>query len=65
MLSDRQRTEEFVAYDLEDADGKVLLLRDFSFQSLPRPSASGVATSFPTHLAMGAAVAEQMNFHVR
>ena len=53
MLSERQKTEEYIAYDLEDAGGKVLLLRDFSFQSLPRPSASGVATSFPTHLAMG------------
>jgi hypothetical protein len=52
LIPERFRTEEFIA-SLEDTGGKVLLLRDLSFQSLPRPSADGIATSFPTHLAMG------------
>jgi hypothetical protein len=51
-LPERFRSEEYVA-SLEDTGGKVLLLRDLSFQSLPRSSASGIDTSFPTHLAMG------------
>ena len=40
-------------YDLENREGKVLLLRDLSFQSLPRSSPSGIPTSFPTHVAVG------------
>jgi hypothetical protein len=52
-LPDHLKTETYVAYDLEDTGGKVLLLRDLSFQSLPRRSASGIPTSFPTHLAAG------------
>jgi hypothetical protein len=52
MLPKHLRTEEYVA-SLEDTGGKVLLLRDLSFQSLPRSSASGIATSFPTYVAAG------------
>jgi hypothetical protein len=52
LLPEHLRTEEYVA-GLEDTDGKVLLLRDLHYQSLPRPSASGIATSFPVHRAMG------------
>jgi hypothetical protein len=53
VLSERLKTEAYVAYDLEDRGGKVLLLRDLSFMGLPRPSADGIPTSFPTHLAAG------------
>jgi hypothetical protein len=53
ILPEHLRTDAYVADDLADRSGKVLLLRDLSFMSLPRSSASGIATSFPVHLAAG------------
>jgi hypothetical protein len=53
ILPEHLKTEEYVAYDLEDRAGKVLLLRDLAFMSLPRPGADGTPTSFPIHLAQG------------
>ena len=52
LIPERFRTEEHVAYDLEHRD-TVLLLRDLSFQSEPRPGADGVRTSFPVFVGKG------------
>jgi NAD(P)-dependent dehydrogenase (short-subunit alcohol dehydrogenase family) len=49
LIPERFRDATYVDYALEG----VLLLRDLSFQSLPRQSASGIATSFPTFVAAG------------
>lgn len=53
LIPERFRTETHIAHDLQDRGGKVLLLRDLSFYSLPRPSADGVPASFPVYLAAG------------
>ncbi len=53
LIPERLRNETHIARDPEDRQGLVLLLRDLSFQSLPRGSASGIPTSFPTHIAAG------------
>jgi hypothetical protein len=53
ILPEHLKTEAYVAYDLEDRDGKVLLLRDLSFQSVPKPGADGIPTSYPVHVMAG------------
>ena len=44
---------EVAAYDLEDRDGKVLVLRDLTFQSIPKAGSDGIHTSYPVHAAAG------------
>jgi hypothetical protein len=53
LISPHLHTPAHIDRDLQDQHGLVLLLRDLSFQSLPRSSASGIPTSFPTQCAAG------------
>ena len=58
ILSERQKTEEYIAYDLENKDGNVvLLLRDLSYQSEPIRGLDGVPTSYPVMLIAGETMA--------
>ena len=41
ILPEHLKTEAYVAYDLEDRGGRVLVLRDLCFQSVPKPGADG------------------------
>lgn len=52
LVPERLRSKEYIA-SLEDKEGRVMALRDLHYQSLPRPSASGIPTSFPTFVAAG------------
>jgi hypothetical protein len=45
-------TETYVA-DPQNREGRVLLLRNLSFMSRPKPDSSGVATSYPVHVGAG------------
>ena len=48
------RTEAYVAYDLEHRDdGKVLVLHDIAFQSVPSAGSDGIPVSYPVHIAAG------------
>jgi hypothetical protein len=53
LVPENLRKPDYINQDPGDREGKVLLLRDLSFQSLPRPMSDGVPTSFPTHCARG------------
>lgn len=53
LIPKHLRDSDHVDYDLESREGKVLLLRDLSFQNLPRPMSDGVLTTFPCHLTAG------------
>ena len=44
---------EVAAYDVEDRDGKVLALRDLTFQSIASAGSDGVRTSYPVHVMAG------------
>jgi hypothetical protein len=47
-IPEHQRTPSIIAYDLECRDdGKVLALRDLSFQSVPSKGADGIPTRYP------------------
>ena len=52
-LTERLKIDTVVAYDLEDCGGKVLVLRDLSFQSIAKPGSDGVRVSYPTLVASG------------
>ena len=52
ILPERLKAE-VADYELENKDGKVLLLRDLSFQSEPRPMSDGVRTNFPVFVGKG------------
>ena len=53
QLTERLKIEAYITYDLEDREGKVLLLRDLSFQSIPKPGSDGIPTSYPVHVSAG------------
>jgi hypothetical protein len=53
ILPDHLKTSEYVEYDLKNRGGKVLLLRDLSFTSPPRPASDGVMTSYPVRVGAG------------
>jgi hypothetical protein len=54
IIPEHLKTEAYVAHDMEDRGGRVLILRDLAFQSLPSKGADGVPTSFPVHVMAGA-----------
>ena len=48
LVPERLKGEAYIAYDLEGRDdGKVLVLHDISFESVPRPGADGIPVSYP------------------
>jgi hypothetical protein len=54
ILTERLKIDSVVSYDLEqDGSGKVLALRDLSFQSIPRAGSDGIPTSYPVHVSAG------------
>lgn len=53
ILPERLKTDLIIAYDLDDRQGKVLVLHDLAFQSIPKPGADGVPVSYPTHVTAG------------
>jgi hypothetical protein len=53
ILPDHLKTEAYVAYDLTDGAGLVLLLRDLNFSSVAKPGSDGVPVSYPIRAAAG------------
>jgi hypothetical protein len=55
LIPPHLRTEANIEHDIAHREG-VMLLHDLSFQSLPRPSADGILTSYPVWLRAGSLV---------
>ena len=53
LLTERLKTDAVIAYDLDDCGGKVLVLHDLSFQSIPKPDSRSVPTSYPVRVMAG------------
>jgi hypothetical protein len=53
LLTERLKTDAYIAYDLEDTGGKAMVLRDLAFQSVPKPGADGIPTSYPVWVSAG------------
>jgi hypothetical protein len=54
LLPASYKTEAVISYDVQVRDdGKVLVLRDLAFQSVPSKGADGVPTSYPVHVMTG------------
>lgn len=53
IVPEHLRNEQYIDSDLENRGGRVLLLRDLSFMSIPVPDSSGIPCSYPVHIAAG------------
>jgi hypothetical protein len=53
LIPKHLRDADHVDYDLQNREGRVLLLRDLNFSTIPRPDSDGVPVSFPARVTAG------------